>query len=259
MKICVLIATHKPYWVPEDDVYLPVEAGRALHEPRTPFLGDDTGENISGKNGAFCELTALYWAWKNLTDYDYLGLVHYRRHFARAGLRRSAQRVYTRRDFERALAQAPVLLPRRRHYIIETNASQYVHAHHARDLALLRESIAAHAPGDLPAFDAHMQARSTHICNMFVMRRDLLDDYCHWLFTILFALEPRLDTTHYSTYDQRVYGFLAERLLDVWLTTRGVPYQEVSTVCLEPQHWGRKIARFLWRKWNGRPLETEGV
>lgn len=252
MKICVLIATHKPYQMPEDDVYLPIEVGRALHGARTQFLGDDTGENISRENRAFCELTALYWAWKNLCDYDYLGLVHYRRHFAHPGLCRSAQRIYTRADFERALRRAPVLLPHRRHYLIETNAAQYAHAHHARDLARLRETIAAQAPGDLAAYDAHMRARSTHICNMFVMRSDLLDDYCRWLFGLLFALAPRLDTARYSAYDQRVCGFLSERLLDVWLTTRGIPYTEASTICLEPQHWSRKIARFLWRKFRSR-------
>lgn len=44
-------------------------------------LHDNTGDNISGKNGMYCELTAQYWAWKN-TDADYYGFMHYRRYFS---------------------------------------------------------------------------------------------------------------------------------------------------------------------------------
>ena len=253
MKICVLIATHKPYSMPADDVYLPIEVGRALHQARTPFQGDDTGDNISARNATYCELTALYWAWKNLKRYDFIGLVHYRRHFVRReiGLLCCHHSIYTRTDFVKSLERAPVLLPTRRHYVIETNAAQYGHAHHARDLTLLREVIAVRDPKSLAAFDTHMRERSTHICNMFVMRCDIFDAYCRWLFDILFALEPRLDLSDYSTYDRRVFGFLAERLLDVYLMSREISYTEAPVTCLESQHWGRKIAHFLWRKWRG--------
>ena len=61
-------------------MYLPVQMGHAIH-PGIGYIGDDTGENISERNGNFCELTGLYWAAKNL-DSDYIGIVHYRRYFA---------------------------------------------------------------------------------------------------------------------------------------------------------------------------------
>ena len=80
MQTTIIIATHKPYWIPEDPMYLPVQMGHAIH-PGIGYIGDDTGENISERNGNFCELTGLYWAAKNL-DSDYIGIVHYRRYFA---------------------------------------------------------------------------------------------------------------------------------------------------------------------------------
>ena len=83
MKIRMIVATHKPYWMPEDPVYLPVQVGAAGRES-LGFQRDDEGENISAKNPNYCELTGLYWAWKNL-DADYIGLVHYRRYFSGAG------------------------------------------------------------------------------------------------------------------------------------------------------------------------------
>lgn len=235
--------------MPSDKMYLPIEAGRALHGARTNFIGDDTGDNISAKNAEYCELTALYWAWKHLAACDYLGLVHYRRYFAKHKLFcKEKDKIISKSEVEAYLRRAPVLLPQRRHYYIETNAQQYAHAHHAEDLAALRSALAVRSPESLPPFDAHMRARSTHICNMFVMRADLADAYCSWLFPILFAVEEVLDTSQYDAFQRRVYGFLAERLLDVWLDWRCIPYVEAPVVCLEPQHWGRKGLAFLRRK-----------
>ena len=75
MDIKILVATHKAYWMPEDDVYLPLHVGREGKQD-LGFVGDNIGDNISLKNPNFCELTGLYWAWKNL-QCDYIGLCHY--------------------------------------------------------------------------------------------------------------------------------------------------------------------------------------
>ena len=68
--------------MPEDKIYLPIHVGR-VEKADLGYLGDDTGDNISAKNANYCELTGLYWAWKNLKC-DYIGLCHYRRYFAHA-------------------------------------------------------------------------------------------------------------------------------------------------------------------------------
>lgn len=244
-QIRILIACHKQYPVPDEACYLPVEVGAALHDKPLPgFTPDNSGDNISEKNKSYCELTALYWAWKNL-DADAVGLVHYRRYFAKRPFSGCPAGEAVLRS---ALEKAPVILPVKRHYWIETNYSQYIHAHHEQDLAVTRAVLSERCPEYLPAYDGEMAKRSGHRFNMFVMRRDLFDAYCAWLFPILFEIEQRLDTTLYDAYDSRVFGFVAERLLDVWIGTRHVPYTEMPIVNTESQHWMRKGTAFLLRK-----------
>ena len=61
--------------------YLPIQVGKAISNTDLGVQGDNTGDNISEKNQSYCELTGIYWAWKNLKNVDYIGLCHYRRYF----------------------------------------------------------------------------------------------------------------------------------------------------------------------------------
>ena len=253
MNIIIIIATHKKYWMPEDDIYLPVHVGA---EGKTDAQGnpldlgytkDNTGDNISRKNKNYCELTGLYWAWKNL-DADYIGLAHYRRHFTLKNRGDKKQRPITRFELEKLLTENDVLLPRKRNYFIETNYSQYVHAHHEIDLTTTREIIVEKYPEYIKAYDESMGRTTGHRFNMFIMKKELLNDYCRWLFDILFELEKRLDISDYSDNDARVFGFVSERLLDVWLETNHISYKDIPYVFMEDQNWLKKGGNFLKRK-----------
>lgn len=149
------------------------------------------------------------------------------------------------------MKKAPVLLPKRRNYFIETNYSQYIHAHHREDLELTRQILTEQFPRYVHAFDAVMGRTSGHRFNMFVMRRDYFEEYCTWLFPVLFELEKRLDISWYSAYDSRVFGFVAERLMDVWIDTEKVPYTELPVVFTDKQNWLKKGNIFLMRKLRG--------
>lgn len=258
MNLLIVVAVHKPCRLPpaplhSPPIYLPIRVGAALGPPLGALQGDNTGENISAKNPHYCELTALYWAWKNL-DTGYIGLAHYRRYFA---VRRTGEkwaRIAGAAALERALQKADLLLPQKRRYWIETNYSQYVHAHHKQDLDLTRQILARRCPQYLPAFDAVMRRTSGHRFNMFVMKRALLDRYCSWLFPLLFELEAQLDTSGYTPNDARVFGFVSERLLDVWVQANHVPYTELPVVFTERQNWLKKGGAFLLRKFRGRVI-----
>ena len=240
MSLRIVIAAHKPYWMPEEPAYLPLQVG-AAGKDGFGFRRADEGENISARNANWCELTGLYWAWKNLKA-DAVGLVHYRRHF------KGCRGIATGEEIAALLEKSDVVLPRKRNYFIETTRSQYVHAHHAEDLDVTRAILVERHPECVKAFDAVMASTKGHRFNMFVMKRPQFDAYCTWLFDVLFELERRLDISSYSPYDARVFGFVAERLLDVWIAANGIRFAELPVLHLESQHWPRKIVNFLRRK-----------
>ena len=53
--------------------------------------------------------------------------------------------------------------------------------------------------------------------NMFLMRWRDFDAYCNWLFHLLSDIEKETDISHYSNTQKRIYGYMAERLFNVWL------------------------------------------
>ena len=254
--IKIIVATHKVYWMPKDDVYMPLQVGREGKQD-LGFIGDNTGDNISLKNANYCELTGLYWAWKNL-QYDYIGLCHYRRYFC-AGRHSNdivskKKDILQRADYEELLQQYDVILPKKRNYYIETVRSQYEHAHNVRDLDEVKKIISERHTEYGNAFTNVMNSRSLHILNMFVMKKNLFDEYCDWLFDILFELEKRIDISQYDAYQARVFGFLGERLFNVWLEKKKLKIKEVEVVNLEPVNWRSKIKNFILRKVRGTKL-----
>jgi hypothetical protein len=127
--IKVIVATHKKYEMPKDEMYLPLHVGKKGKD-EIGFKGDDTGENISNKNPYYCELTGLYWAWKNLKA-DYLGLVHYRRHLS---LKRKSKNkfdnILTLEQANKLLKEVDVILPNKRKCYIENLYDHYKHIKH---------------------------------------------------------------------------------------------------------------------------------
>lgn len=248
MNIKILVAAHKNYVMPQDqNLYLPIFVGKDLHpDVNHTFQGDNTGDNISVKNAHYNELTAIYWAWRNL-DADAIGLVHYRRYLS-LHKQKDLTSVLDQAQTESLLKDHDIILPKKRNYYIESNYSHYVHAHHAEPLDLTRKIIEQDYSMYLKAFDEVMQRKSAHMFNMFIMKQQPFDEYCQWLFDILAKVEQNLDISDYNQYEARVYGFISERLLDVWLAVNE-QYRttEVNFVYMEKQNWLVKGGNFLKR------------
>ena len=257
----IYVAAHEVFELPHYGLYRPILVGACFLEPGAAvpddYLRDDVGDHISGHNGCLSELTGLYWVWKNRED-DWAGLVHYRRFFVR---RRSFVRWLKKGRAEDLLTEDQVLdlmedydlvLPKKRHYLIETLYSHYSHTFDGRHLDTVREIIGEFCPGYLSSFDRVMRMRSGHMFNMAMMKRDILDRYCSWLFPILLELEKRETRRDMDAYQRRFGGRVGERLLNVWLDEQiRSGLLEEKRICHLPVmrtdrvHWIRKISAFL--------------
>lgn len=255
-RICIAVATHKPYRMPKDSMYMPLQVGKSLHpEVNLGFQADSTGDNISSLNAAYSELTAMYWLWKN-NDANYKGLVHYRRHFASRRLNILVNdrfdRIISYDEMMEMLNSTDIVLPKKRNYYIETIYSHYVHTFSSEHLEIMRRIMEETQPEYLPAYDRVMQSRSAHLFNMFVMREDKFNAYCEWLFPLLEELTKRIDASRYDAFNARYPGRVSEMLLDVWLMTEKYDYAELPVVSTEPVNWVKKGTSFLMAKFFGK-------
>ena len=250
-NIKIVIATHKKYKMPEDEMYLPLHVGSEGKED-LGYQKDNTGENISLKNPYFCELTGLYWAWKNLNA-DYIGLAHYRRHFMYTKKSNNDKflNVLTYKEASDLLEKNDVILPKKRNYIIETLYNHYKHTMYVEPLDETRNVIKKLYPDYLDEFDNLKKRRSAHMFNMFIMKKEIFDDYCKWLFDILFELEKRVDNTQYDNFHARFYGRISELLLDVYLRKNNIGYKEINFIYMEKINKAAKVVGFLKAKFGG--------
>lgn len=243
-SVKIIVAAHKSVKVSEDPLYLPIFVGASGKED-IGFQRDDVGDNVSELNPYFCELTGLYWAVHHL-DCDYIGLCHYRRYFKGAGKgSNKLDHVLTLEEADRLLNDYDVILPKKRHYYIESIYDHYRNTMYVEPLDICGEIIQEMYPEYYPEFEKLHQRRSAHMFNMLVMRKDILDGYCEWLFSILFELMKRVDVSQYDSFHARFPGRISERLLDVYINTNHIQYTEVPVIDTGNTNWFRKITGFI--------------
>lgn len=230
-KISIYVATHKNFVAPKDDGYIPMFLGKTLHpEKEVHFLCDNVGDNISYLNKSFCELTAMYWMWKN-DNSDIVGLSHYRRYFKANNDRvrdffDTENRKNYRYDGDVAIASHNDFFEFNNN--VDIIAASYVPAqgtifenfenyHDINDMYLVREAIRRLFPDYVDAFDFFMKYHKLSNCNMFVARKEVIDKYFEWIFPIVFYLYEMKFYRNYTDYQARIFGFISERLFNVWL------------------------------------------
>lgn len=253
--VSIMVAAHKDYLFPEDNGYLPVQVGRVLSKKKLNIIGDDTGQNISHLNRSFCELTGLYWMWKNQRS-DFYGLVHYRRYFrplVEAGIQVAGKSVASTAELIQQLGSNEIVLSRPRNYWVESVRKHYENAHNASDLLVLQQVISDLYPDYSSSFNKVMGRTSVSLYNMFFTRAENFNNYCSWLFSILFEVEKRIPYQDYGPYQGRVFGFMAERLLNVWVE-KNIPAERVKylpVINLEGENLIKKVFGLLDRKFRG--------
>ena len=269
MDIKIGLAAHKEYRVPESDIYLPLQVGAAGKESilavrvvkndgvssvdATEMTRDDSGDHISAMNPRYCELTGLYWLWKNCRA-EYYGLVHYRRYFKNFTKKKKDPflNVLDRGHLEELLRKTDIILPKKRNYYIESIYSHYAHSHYANHLDETRQILKERCSEYVPAFDEVMRGKKAHMFNMAIMKKSKFDAYCEWMFPIVMELDQRIDSTAYDPFQARFPGRVSELLMDVWIKTNGFSYREVPVIMMGKVQWGRKIFSFLRAKFFGK-------
>lgn len=245
----IIVATHKNYDMPNNKLYLPVHVG-AEGKKDLGYCKDNTGDNISLKNPYFCELTGMYWAWKNL-NCDYIGLVHYRRYFKGTEkfiVNGKTKKILAEKDLSRLLKGTNIILPAKRNYLIENLYSHYKNTMHIEPLDVAGQIIKEKYPNYYKEFINLKKRKTAHMFNMFIMEKNIFNDYCMWLFDILFELENRVDNTKYDSFHARFYGRISELLLDIWIRTNNYNYKEVKVENIEKINWWNKGISFLKAK-----------
>ncbi len=228
--IKLLVCCHRLEQVPKHPLLYPIQVGAALADTHfSGFLHDDTGDNISEKNRFYCELTAQYWAWKNVKA-DYFGFFHYRRYLypdlsAKRPYRIEAQpttELLDRlgyKDFPDPIRDYDLIAPKgedmrlpvREHYA----KAKY---HHGKDLALAEEIVREKTPEYSDALESYLGQSVCYFGNIYIMSAAVFDCYCNWLFPILAEFDRRADLAGYGPQELRVDGYLAERLFGGFYT-----------------------------------------
>ena len=252
MDVKIIIATHKKYEMPKYSCYLPLHVGKK-EKDNLGYVGDDTGENISEKNPYYCELTGVYWAWKNLKA-DYIGLVHYRRQFKGRNKQENTlfDTVLSNVEIKELLKETDIILPKKRNYYIENLYDHYKHTMYIEPLGITGEIIKEFYPKYYKEFEKLHKRTSAHMFNMFIMKKEYFDKYCEWLFDILGKLEIKMEGKEYNSFHARFYGRISELLLDIWLETNNMKYKEVPVMSMEKVNWIKKGGSFLLAKFTGK-------
>lgn len=240
-NIKILISCHKETEYFQNSIMTPILIGAMLSgKTNENMLRDDTGDNITEKNLSYCELTAQYWAWKNV-EADYYGLCHYRRYFnfseyrypqdswgmvreQRLNADLSTKYGWDEESIKRSVIGADIITTP--NFDVRAFPGHYrsVYEHykaadilHIKDIDTLLEIIRDKYSDYYQDALEYINGRKSRFCNMFIMKRDIFFDYCKWLFDILSEFENRTDMSSYSKQALRTPGHLAERLLNIYL------------------------------------------
>ena len=224
----VYLITHKPFKQPREYGYKSLLVG-AYKGHNFGDVFDDEGDNISTKNANYCELTGVYWIWKNLKD-SYVGIIHYRRRFTNH-LRDLT--VVSEKDILKILDKHDIILPFMRTLDMGVEAQYCEESGYKKDLDKVREIINQKYPKYIDTYDEVMGGNTVYFGNMMICKKDIYDKYCTWLFDILFELEKYIDLEGYTDYQKRIYGFISERLLTVWVRENKLDIFEMGVVATE--------------------------
>lgn len=267
--MAILICAHKPCELPTHPATLPIQVGKAISGTDLNLRGggDDQGENISHKNGLYCEMTALYYVWKNL-DTPYIGLMHYRRLFLldrkhRMPWRPNTERItdYTDEDIEytKELLEHYDLITVPQFCYKKSIKEQFIDNHGTKFYNIMKEAISDFCPEYLPAFNQFMEHNNKLTpFNMFIAKREKITPYFEWIFPLLEYIEQHYNITEENPENARAIGYMTERLFCVYYVHQKwkIKHRPFIFVTGKKRHpiyqyikWKERNIKFNLKKW----------
>lgn len=247
-NIKIFVCCHQPTEIPNHPLLVPTQVGAALADSHFPgFFYDDTDDNISLKNRSYCELTAQYWAWKNINA-DYYGFFHYRRYLYPDFKVKRPYQIKKKpelalleklgyNDFSELIQEYDLIIPigENMHLSVQEHYAKSSF-HYRKDLDLTKQIVQEFFPEYIPALEEYFLGTISYFGNIFIMRKDIFYNYCGWLFSILNEFDKRVDISGYSVQEKRVDGYLAERLLGGYYTKNKHTFRvcELPRIHFEP-------------------------
>lgn len=225
-KFRMFVVGHKPFDYYVDSEYMPIQVAKPFTKIDMGILSDDTGDNIANKNPNYCELTAMYWIWKNYSrqkNVRYIGMCHYRRYLMMGDRSKPIDGDLV----DKLLSKCDFILPQligveksAREWFVKTSG-------YAKDLDITEALLRKDYPEYVDAWVKRLAQDHGHYCNIMITSVENYNAYCEWMFEVLGKLEKLIDITGYTQNQARIFGFISEFLVDVWINTHRKIYVEV--------------------------------
>lgn len=249
-KICIYVVSHKNFHVPTDNpIYIPLMVGNNYKTLHPGYITDTKGDSISGKNLSYNELTGLYWAWKN-SEADIIGICHYRRYFVTIkgkienllmGLTKKIDKKWLIDEeyISKMLIQHDIILHNKT-FFARSNKDSLLVVLDKEIYEIIPQVIKELYPEYADVFERVMEAKKAHLLNLLICSKEIINDYCGWLFDILFEIEKRIKQQYPEKNMARVMGYIGERLLDVWVEYNDLRIKETFSI---------NTTRVDWKVW----------
>ena len=252
LKTKILVATHKEYdYKIFPTCYLPIKVGNFSKTKADGYLCDNVGDNISDKNDIYCELTALYWGWKNF-DADISGLCHYRRYFVSTlkTFKNYSTKILDENKIISLLKHKKIILPKLGYRNINQPKLYDNTKKNNQDFHLMTidKIIKSEYNEYTKSWIKYAYGNKVSWGNMFIAKMEYYKEYCEWVFPLLFKLEKAFKEK--GKLEPRIMGFVSELLLCVWADTRfkkkDITYLPViNTEAKEKHTFVKRILRVL--------------
>ena len=179
-ELTIYTAAHKKVKEPPYSCYKLILVGSSNAKDSFGYLRDSDGDNISEKNPFWCELTGLYWMWKNAPKEKYIGLCHYRRFFStRAHSTKPSEVIMNEEQIMHSIEGVDILLPKKlkkqkSNCLCKSDADLEM----CREYNYLKECIIKTCPEYANALKNVFLSSEMCFGNIFVTSRELFDEYC---------------------------------------------------------------------------------